>query len=199
MAEEASDKELLSQLRSKDPHDCEKIIGNLWSNMGYCVNVTKGSKDRSIDVEAEKSDPFERTQLIQVKRYAKDNKVGSQTIRNYKTLYDQRPDADRVVLVTTGYFTSDALELATDLNVDILDGLELIQLIRGQAPDMLKKLSDGPQQTKDYDIGIMKRRRLKVELTELKEKREETNSSTKKRTISHKIENIESILRDSSS
>jgi hypothetical protein len=130
--------------------------------------------------------------------------------------------------VTTGDFTSNASELAADLNVDIIDGIELIQLIRSQAPDIVKKLSEGPQKTEnnsleenqeseadpseetservnenerseDSGIGVLERQRLKVKLTELREKRGEMSDPIEIENISQKIEDIESKLRNSSS
>lgn len=105
MASELTDKEMLSLLRSMDPYEFEEVVGEVWSNIGYTTNVLRGSNDRGIDVIAKTPDPFPRTQLIQVKKYSPENKIGSKTIREYRTLYEQEPTADRAILVTTGYFT----------------------------------------------------------------------------------------------
>lgn len=188
MAEELSDKDILSLLRSTDPYDCERIIGELWRSIGYSVEIKNGSQDKAIDIVGKKSDPFERTQLIQVKRYSEENKIGSQQIRNYRTLYEQESDVDRVVLVTTGYFTSQASDLASDLDVETLNGVELVNLIRNQAPDILKEICEEEKESEvespsteegqpeasmpeDEEIGVLERQRLKTKLRELREKR----------------------------
>lgn len=105
-----------------DPYEFEQFVANLWEKKGYDTEVTSGSRDRGIDFEAQK---LGRKEVVQVKHYSPDNKVGSQEIREYATLYQQVPDANTVVLVTSSSFTQQAEELADDLKVEIFDGQRL--------------------------------------------------------------------------
>jgi len=105
-----------------DPYEFEQFVANLWEKKGYDTEVTSGSRDRGIDFEATK---LGRKEVVQVKHYSSDNKVGSQEVRNYATLYQQVPDANTVVLVTSSSFTQQAEELAEDLKVEIFDGQRL--------------------------------------------------------------------------
>ena len=113
-----------------DPYELEELVAKLWDAKGYRTTVRKGSGDRGVDVIAEKSDPFNRKQLIQVKRYSDSNSIGSQAVRIYATLYEQNPDSDIVAIVTTGGFTTQAVELASDLKVRIMNGDNLSQHLK---------------------------------------------------------------------
>jgi hypothetical protein len=119
----------LKDLLDMDPYEFERLVGALWKKMGYKVDVQSKSKDRGIDIVATKQDPFSRKQLLQTKRYGESNKIGSQKIRTYRTLYDQEPNVDTVAVITTGTFTDEALQLAADLHVETVNGVELCNLL----------------------------------------------------------------------
>ena len=121
--------ELLSQLRQMDKDEFESLIADVWEELGWKTTETPGSKDRGIDVIAEKSSPFNQKQLIQAKRWAKDSKIGGPDIRNYEALKRQEDSVDAVVIVTTSSFTSQAEQIAHDLNVKLIDGRAICRMI----------------------------------------------------------------------
>jgi restriction endonuclease Mrr len=125
--------QLQSLLQQMDPYQLEVLVGRLWEAKGYQITVKKGSGDKGIDIVATNSDPFARKQLLQVKRYSGTNSIGSQAVRVYATLYNQEDDVELVAIITTGGFTSQALELARDLRVRTMDGNRL-------AEELLKEL-----------------------------------------------------------
>lgn len=108
---------------SYSPQEFEAFIANFWERRGYQTTLRSQSRDKGIDVEARKDG---RLELIQVKRYNRENKIGSNDVRNYSTLYQQVPEADEVIIVTSSTFTGPAEELGEDLNVTLIDrhGLE---------------------------------------------------------------------------
>ncbi len=116
-------------LNSIRPTEFEELVAEIWAELGYETEVTPGSRDRGIDVIATKEIPVTEKVLIQAKAYSEQNKVGSKEIRNYATLYQQESGVDRVVVVTTGEFTSDAETLAKDLDVRTVDREDLLALI----------------------------------------------------------------------
>lgn len=67
--------------------------------------------------------------LIQAKRYSSDNKVGVNEVRKYATLWQQEPDADRVLLVTTSTFTSEVKKIAAEQRVSIINGSEFVDIM----------------------------------------------------------------------
>lgn len=109
----------LQELQGMDPYDFEGLVGEVWESKGYDTHVRQGSQDRGIDVEAEKDS--ERV-LIQAKRYNSDNRVGSEEVRKYATLWQQEPSANKIIIVTTSTFTSEAKRVAAEQNITLVDG-----------------------------------------------------------------------------
>lgn len=126
-------------LASIDEFEFEKLIAALWKVQGWRTRVTANSGDRGIDVIATKKRPFRQKVLIQAKKYQEGNKVGSPEIQQYAGLKQQESDADQVVVVTTSSFTRQAQDIAQDLNVKLIDGIKL--------ENMLKKHLGEPKST----------------------------------------------------
>jgi hypothetical protein len=128
MAEGTSHAEIKEYIRNTDPYEVESLVAQCWEDQGYRTTVRKGSGDRGIDIEAYRHKPVDQKVLIQVKRYSGSNKLGAQEVRKYATLYQQVPNADSVVIVTSGEITSEARDLANDLNVKLVDGDSFAEL-----------------------------------------------------------------------
>ena len=132
---------------SIDPYDFEQLVADVWEAKGYDTTVRSKSGDKGIDVEAEKTGYKE---VIQVKRYNVNNKLGSEDVRFYATLYQQEPEANSVVIVTSGEFTKEGRELAEDLKVETLNGSELVNEIQehnvelSSVVDQEKSNNNGP-------------------------------------------------------
>lgn len=135
--------ELLGELRKMNEYEFEELVADVWEEYGWDTEVTSGSKDRGIDVIADKSRPFEQKAVIQAKRYGEQNKVGSSEIQQYSSLRHQREGADTVVVVTTSSFSSAAEEMASDLNVKLVNGHTLCDIILECDNDLLEEYSIG--------------------------------------------------------
>lgn len=127
MARRSRIKEILQEL---DDYDFEHLIADLWADQGWKTRVHQASNDRGIDVEARRDDPFEQKHLIQAKRYSEGNKVGSEKIQQYASLRHQEENVDAVVIVTTSSYTKQAEEMAADLNLKLINGNDLVQIIQ---------------------------------------------------------------------
>jgi hypothetical protein len=121
--------ESIKRLQHIDEYEFEEFIADLWEKRDWSTQVTTASRDRGIDIIATRESPFPQKQLIQAKCYSKDNKVGSPEIQRYASLHRQEENVDSVVIVTTGDFTQQAREVANDLNVKVIDGKSLAELI----------------------------------------------------------------------
>lgn len=127
-------------LRDVDPIQFEQFIAELWTHRGWNTTLSSESGDKGIDVIATRDEPFSQKQLIQVKRYGEENTVGSPEIQQYGSLKHQEPGVDTVVVVTTSQFSSQAEELAEQLNVKLIDGKGLSKLIEQLgATDLVQK------------------------------------------------------------
>ena len=118
---------------SIDPYNFEQLVADIWHAKGYDTTVRSKSGDEGIDVEAEKTGYKE---VIQVKRYNIENKIGSEEVRFYATLYQQVPDANTVVLVTSGEFTKEGRDLAEKLKVETFNGDDMITEIQEHKVDL---------------------------------------------------------------
>lgn len=142
---------ILDSLSSIDPYEFEQFVAALWERQGWDATVSEQSRDAGIDITVKRTDPFEQTQLIQAKRYAQSNKVSSSEIQQYASLRQQVPNADTVIVATTSDFTSDARARADDLNVKLVDGATLLQVIDDHdAYDLVEQYTDDtPSPTAD--------------------------------------------------
>jgi len=120
---------VLNQLINLNEYEFEYLVADLWEKRGWNTKVTQGSNDRGIDIIAKNSNPFPQKHLIQAKRYARDNKIGSPDIQQYSSLQHQEENVDAVVIVTTTSFSSPAKETAEDLNVKLIDGSALYNML----------------------------------------------------------------------
>lgn len=91
--------------------------------------MSQASIDAGIDVVATKEMPYPQKKVIQAKRYGENTTVGGPDIQQYASLKQQVEGADSVIVVTTSEFTSSAQKRARDLNVKLVDGDRLAQLI----------------------------------------------------------------------
>jgi len=112
-----------------DPYDFEYLVAEIWEQNGWRTEVTSGSQDRGIDVVAKQDEPIPLTVAIQAKAYSQDNKIGSEDVRKYRTLYEQEENVDRVAIATTGRYTRQAEELAADLDMSLLDLDDIAELV----------------------------------------------------------------------
>ena len=129
-SENTSSDSSFDQIKSLKPQEFEDYVAELWSKKGWDTKVTKSSQDKGIDIIAEKNDIYSKKTLIQVKRYSEDNKVTSKQIQQYSSLKYQEENVDEVIIVTTSSFTSNARQLAKKLNVKLIDGEKLANIVR---------------------------------------------------------------------
>lgn len=125
--------QLLTKLRSTDPYQFEHMMVTLLSNMGYKGTdgqslVTQKSNDGGIDGIINQDPLGLQTIYVQVKRYAENNIIGSPELDSFSGAL-RRKRADRGVFITTSSFTSGARQAAKQLNIALVDGEMLTNLM----------------------------------------------------------------------
>lgn len=125
--------QLLIKLRCTDPYQFEHMMVTLLSNMGYKGTdgqslVTQKSNDGGIDGIINQDPLGLQTIYVQVKRYAENNVIGSPEIDSFSGAL-RRKRADRGVFITTSSFTSGAKQAAKQLNIALVDGEMLTNLM----------------------------------------------------------------------
>lgn len=111
----------------------EHMMVTLLNNMGYKGTdgqslVTQKSNDGGIDGIINQDPLGLQTIYVQVKRYAENNVIGSPEIDSFSGAL-RRKRADRGVFITTSSFTSGAQQAAKQLNIALVDGEMLTNLM----------------------------------------------------------------------
>lgn len=131
---------MVSALQQMDPTEFEHFIADLWAQQGWSTSVTQASADRGVDVIAKKQNPFYQKHIIQAKRYSSENKIGSPAVQQYSSLLYQEDDVDAVIIVTTSSFSHQARSIAQDLNIKLISGEDIHDIVKNAgANDLLKK------------------------------------------------------------
>ncbi|MEZ3118196.1 restriction endonuclease [Halobaculum sp. MBLA0147] len=117
---------LRHRLQTMDPSHFEEFVADVWGELGWKTRTVGEPGDRGIDVIATDGDG---KQLIQAKRYGPDTTVGSPEVQQYASLRLQEDGVDDVVIVTTGTFSQQATSLAPELDVTLVDGETLLEML----------------------------------------------------------------------
>lgn len=119
----------LDKMLSLTPTEFEKLVKLVFERMGYKVRETTHSADAGIDLwlgkEGEKA-------IVQCKRWK--NQVGTKVVREFfGALIDSK--ADKGYIVTTSKFSLPAQNLVANKPIQLVDGMELVELIQSYAQD----------------------------------------------------------------
>jgi tetratricopeptide (TPR) repeat protein len=114
-------------LQEMAPLTFEYEIATLFNRMGYEARATRASGDQGVDVWAKQGNVLF---AIQCKKW-KDS-VGPKEVRE---LHGSRPSPScRAIFVTTSTFTNGAVECATEKDIQLIDGDELLNLLMRHPP-----------------------------------------------------------------
>lgn len=120
--------EVISELAKNEidnlsPRRFEELTAQLFSKLGYKVQLTGMTRDGGMDIVA--SNEITKglkphNVIIECKRYSKDNSIGAAIIRNLLgTMFMNK--ADRGILVTSSQFTREAINIAENQPIELID------------------------------------------------------------------------------
>lgn len=156
------------EMMEMKPYDFERFVASIWESKGFDTTVRQESRDFGIDIIAIQQ---EKKTAIQVKRYSQSNKVGSQDVRNYATLYQQDESIDSVMIVSSGGFTKPSKKLSDKLNIELINGDDIAKMAEKQnisvtdfiSPE-LEELTEAERLVMEqYDMGALEVRNLSKE------------------------------------
>lgn len=120
--------ESLRDLLSLTPASFEHAVAQLLRDQGYrSVRATGKAGDHQADVTA--VSPDGEAVVVQCKRYAPDNPVGSPAVQSFIGMAHVHHRAPVGMVVTTSRFTGPARELAGQHGIRLIDGNELVRLV----------------------------------------------------------------------
>jgi Restriction endonuclease len=115
------------ELNDLGGHEFEDLVERLLLKMGFATEGRKRSADGGIDIIAVSTQPLiSGRYIIQCKRYT--NSVSSPIIRDLYGVVNAS-NANKGILITTSTFTSDASEFARDKPIELIDGIQLLNLL----------------------------------------------------------------------
>jgi HJR/Mrr/RecB family endonuclease len=114
----------LDDLLALTPTQFERIIGELLQTLGYTqVKHTGGAGDLAADLTCRAPDG--RSVVVQCKRYARKNPVGSPEVQKFIGMMAVHHRADTGIFVTTSSFTQPAQDLCKRHGIRAITGEEL--------------------------------------------------------------------------
>jgi restriction system protein len=102
----------------------ELLISEAYRRQGYKVEETPAGADGGVDIILNKN---KRTFFVQCKHW-KNQKVGVKEVRELNGVVAAK-GAYNGILVTSGNYTTDAIEFAATAGIELIDGKALIKLI----------------------------------------------------------------------
>lgn len=130
-----SDRELLHKIKSLKPSEFEDFVAVLYQRLGYNTERVGRSHDGGIDVIAEKNGI---KYYIQCKKFIT-QKVSVGAVRDFYGAMFNLLASSKGIFITTNIFTTEAEKFAENNPIELIDGSELIKLVRLSAT--LKKTS----------------------------------------------------------
>ena len=118
----------ISQVDSLSGIDFENLLKEIFEKQGYQVDFTKKSHDYGADLILKKNN---KLSLVQAKCYSKNIGIKAiQEIISAKKHYS----ADELFVATNRYFSKDAIILASEYDVRLIDRDVLVRLVRDYQP-----------------------------------------------------------------
>ena len=117
----------LGDMLAMTPTEFEHLTGRALEAMGYQdMKVSGGAGDLAADLTGR--DPQGRSVIVQCKRYAPGNKVGSPAIQQFIGMKAIHHKADRGIYVTTADYSQQAINLANEHGIVLIDGDDLVKI-----------------------------------------------------------------------
>jgi len=119
-----------AQVEELSGTDFEKVIASLLQLMGFHTELTQATGDGGVDIVANLDRPLVGGRyLIQCKRFGPGNLVGAATVRDFYGALTADRKAIKGIIITTSGFTTQALEFARQLPIELIGGQELRNLL----------------------------------------------------------------------
>ena len=118
----------LGDLLACTPHEFERRVGDILAETGYrSVTWVGGAGDLAADLTCR--DQSGKTVVVQCKRYAPGNQVGSPAIQQFIGMMAVHHKADKGVYVTTSEYSRPAIDLARRHGITLIGGRDLTDLV----------------------------------------------------------------------
>lgn len=111
------------------PQDFERFVAELYEYFGYHTEVTPAARDAGKDVIMTKG---LKRYVVEVKLYGSNNKITRPQVQKlHAAMHDTKSHG--AIFVTTSSFSRDAIAYAERNGIELVDGLQLVELIQKQS------------------------------------------------------------------
>jgi tetratricopeptide (TPR) repeat protein len=128
--EPLTDAEIRQQLRELDQDRFTEFVADLWAAQGWSTTVFSTTNQVVYDIVAMREKPEQRRLLLWTEHRADDEQIGPRTIERCATARDSSQGADSATLVTNALLRTAAKQRAEGLDVTVIDGSDLVELVR---------------------------------------------------------------------
>jgi restriction endonuclease Mrr len=119
----------IGEMLAFTPREFEEFTGRILANRGLKnVNLIGGSGDLGADIIGFDGDG--KKVIVQCKRYAPGQSVGSPAIQSFIGMMNVHHKAEKGIFVTTSTFTSQAIDLAKEHPILLINGDSLVKLAK---------------------------------------------------------------------
>jgi tetratricopeptide (TPR) repeat protein len=122
--------EIRRKLHDLDQERFTEFVADLWEAQGWSTTVFSTTNQVVYDIVAMRDEPEQRRLLLWTEHRGDDEQVGPRTIERCATARDSSQGADSATLVTNALLRTAAKQRADGLDVTVIDGSDLVELVR---------------------------------------------------------------------
>jgi len=122
--------ELRRKLRELDGTAFTRLVADLWEAQGWSTTVFSATNQVVYDIVAMREEPEERRILLWTEHRPDDSQLGPRAVKRCATARDSSQGADSATIVTNALLRTAAKQRAQELDVTVIDGSDLIDLVR---------------------------------------------------------------------
>lgn len=148
------DKNLIYRLRGMKPSEFEDYIAVLYSHLGYKTEKVGRAYDGGIDVIASKDNI---QHYIQCKKFIS-SQVKVSDIRDFAGGLMGKLANGNGIFITTNVFTTEARKFAEDNRIELIDGDDLVRLIKSTGAEVSTMEKDENRKCPRCGSNLVKRR-----------------------------------------
>lgn len=141
-SEGVTNTELRSKLRELDNGEFTQLVADLWEAQGWSTTVFSATKQVVYDIVAMREEPQQQRLLLWTEHKPGEEQLGPRAVERCATARDSSQGADSATLVTNALPRTAAKQRAEGLEVTIIDGQELVELLRFEG--FLDRLDQDP-------------------------------------------------------
>jgi len=129
-AEAITNTEVRSKLRKLDDEAFTQLVADLWGAQGWSTTVFSATNQVVYDIVAMRNTPAKQRLLLWTEHRPGDEQLGPRAIERCATARDSSQGAESATLVTNALLRTAAKQRAEGLDVTVIDGQDLVELLR---------------------------------------------------------------------